>query len=169
MPGMQSIPCRILTGKYPANHGITRYVEGHRVRLTAKKAGTTAISPSMKKFAGIEITLAEAMRDAGYKTFFAGVALGKQGFLADHGFEINMADVGGPRGGFFSPYNNLILRTDQKENPLPSGWVRNCKLYPITKDSEQPFLAYLPFPHAPFRPRNPSTRNIGQSKKDGIR
>ena len=67
-----------------------------------------------------EITLAEAMRDAGYKTFFAGKwHLGSKGsWPTDHGFDINKGgfDAGGPRGGFFAPYQNPNLKSAKGES-----------------------------------------------------
>ena len=98
------------------------------------------------------------MRDAGYKTFFAGKwHLGSKGsWPTDHGFEINKGgwDVGGPRGGFFSPYNNPNLKNG------PNGESLTIRLGQETanfiqsqKDSEQPFLAYLSYytVHAPIQ------------------
>ena len=71
---MQSIPASILTGKYPTNHGITQYIGGPSGEAHRKKDDHRQPSPPEyeRNLRASEITLAEAMRDAGYKTFFAG-------------------------------------------------------------------------------------------------
>ena len=97
----------ILTGKYPTNHGITQYIGGPSGEAHRKKGRFDSHLPPEyeRNLRASEITLAEAMRDAGYKTFFAGKwHLGSKGsWPTDHGFDINKGgwDVGGPRGGFF--------------------------------------------------------------------
>ena len=164
----------ILTGKYPTNHGITQYIGGPSGEAHRKKGRHDSHLPPQyeRNLRASEITLAEAMRDAGYKTFFAGKwHLGSRGsWPTDHGFEINKGgwDVGGPRGGFSPPITTPILRTDQMENPLPSGWVRKPQtLSNHKRTANSPFLPTFPFTLCmpPFRPRNPSTRNIGQKQK----
>ena len=103
-----------------------------------------------------EVTLAEAMKNAGYKTFFAGKwHLGSEGsWPTDHGFDINKGgwDVGGPRGGFFSPYINPNLESG------PDGESLTLRLGQETADfieahKDKSFLAYLSFytVHAPIQ------------------
>ncbi|MEL0098718.1 MAG: sulfatase, partial [Opitutae bacterium] len=105
-----------------------------------------------------ETTLAEAMRDAGYKTFFAGKwHLGSKGsWPTDHGFEINKGgwDVGTPKGGFFSPYINPNLIDGPKGESLTIRLGQEtAKFIESQKDSDQPFLAYLSYytVHAPIQ------------------
>jgi arylsulfatase A-like enzyme len=99
----------ILTGKYPTNHGITTWIGDAAGEAWNKRGRNDSHLPPEyeRNLRASEITLAEAMRDAGYKTFFAGKwHLGSEGsWPTDHGFDINKGgwDVGGPRGGFFSP------------------------------------------------------------------
>jgi arylsulfatase A-like enzyme len=150
----------ILTGKYPTNHGITQYIGGPSgVAHRNKGRHDSHLPPEYERnLRASEITLAEAMRDAGYKTFFAGKwHLGSKGsWPTDHGFEINKGgfDAGGPRGGFFSPYNNPNLENG------PNGESLTIRLGQETadfiesqKDSNQPFLAYLSYytVHAPIQ------------------
>lgn len=60
-----------------------------------------------------DITIAEALQDHGYTTFFAGKwHLGDEGaYPEDHGFPINKGgrDKGSPMGGYFSPFENPKL------------------------------------------------------------
>ena len=83
----------ILTGKYPSNHGITTWIgdrAGDAWRGTNRS--DSHLPPEYERnLRASEITLAEAMKKAGYKTFFAGKwHLGSKGsWPMDHGFEIN--------------------------------------------------------------------------------
>ena len=95
----------ILTGKYPTKHGITTWI-GDRAGEAwrgAKRYDSHLPPEYDRNLRAEEITLAEALHDAGYKTFFAGKwHLGSKGsWPTDHGFEINRGgwDVGSPRGG----------------------------------------------------------------------
>ena len=150
----------ILTGKYPTNHGITQYIggpsgEAHR----SKGRHDSHLPPEYERnLRASEITLAEAMRDAGYKTFFAGKwHLGSKGsWPTDHGFDINKGgfDAGGPRGGFFAPYQNPNLKSGPKGESLTIRLGQEtADFIESQKDSKQPFLAYLSFytVHAPIQ------------------
>ena len=98
------------------------------------------------------------MRDAGYKTFFAGKwhLGGKGSWPTDHGFDINKGgfDAGGPRGGFFSPYNNPNLENGPKGESLTIRLGQEtANFVESQKNSNQPFLAYLSYytVHAPIQ------------------
>jgi arylsulfatase A-like enzyme len=82
----------ILTGKYPARTRTTDYFCGRRwgKLLPAEYACRLALE---------EVTLAEALKEAGYATFFAGKwHLGEAGFHPeDQGFDVNRG--GHERGG----------------------------------------------------------------------
>ncbi len=60
-----------------------------------------------------EITLAEALKQNGYTTFFAGKwHLGDQGFFPENqGFDVNVGghDKGSPPGGYYTPYKTPKL------------------------------------------------------------
>jgi arylsulfatase A-like enzyme len=148
----------ILTGKYPTNHGITTWIGDSAGEAWNKRGRNDSHLPPEyeRNLRASEITLAEAMRDAGYKTFFAGKwHLGSEGsWPTDHGFNTNKGgwDVGGPRGGFFSPYINPNLESG------PDGESLTLRLGQETADfieahKDQPFLAYLSFytVHAPIQ------------------
>lgn len=140
----------ILTGKYPTNHGITTWIgdrSGEAWRNTRRH--DSHLPPEYEhNLRASEITLAEVLRDAGYKTFFAGKwHLGSKGsWPTDHGFEINKGgwDVGSPRGGYFSPWQNPNLK------PGPAGESLPVRLGQETADfikahNDEPFFAYLSF------------------------
>ena len=148
----------ILTGKYPTNHGITEYIGGP-VGAHHRKRGRydSHLPPDYEgNLKASEITLAEAMQDAGYHTFFAGKwHLGGRGsWPTDHGFQINRGgwDVGGPRGGFFSPYQNPNLESGPKGESLTLRLGQETAHF-IEKYRDKPFLAYLSYytVHAPIQ------------------
>jgi arylsulfatase A-like enzyme len=150
----------ILTGKYPTNHGITQYIGGPSGKAhRAKGRHDSHLPPEYERnLRASEITLAEAMRDAGYKTFFAGKwHLGSKGsWPTDHGFEINKGgfDAGGPRGGFFSPYKNPNLEDGKPGESLTIRLGQEtADFIDSQKGSKQPFLAYLSYytVHAPIQ------------------
>ncbi len=96
-----------------------------------------------------EVTIAEALKEAGYSTFFAGKwHMGEDSIYWPEyqGFEINKGgwSVGSPTGGYFSPY----------ENPrLESGPEGECLTDRLTDESirfmeeayGEPFFLYLSF------------------------
>ena len=149
----------ILTGKYPARLGITTWI-GDRSGQEWRKTGRfdSHLPPDYKhQLDAAEITLAEAFRSAGYRTFFAGKwHLGDRGsWPEDHGFEVNRGGwrVGGPgRGGFFSPYANPNLDDGPAGESLPLRLGQETARF-IERHRDVPFLAYLSFysVHAPIQ------------------
>ena len=110
-----------------------------------------------------EITLAEVMKDAGYKTFFAGKwHLGSEGsWPTDHGFEINRGGwgVGSPRGGFFSPWQNPNLESGPAGESRPFGSGRR----PPT--SSKPTRTGPSSPTFPLHGARTDSRPLGLWKK----
>jgi len=151
----------ILSGKFPARHGITDWI-GAATGEEWRKAGrfNQLLPPENGNHLPHEyITLPEAMKDAGYKTFFAGKwHLGGEGsWPTDHGFDINKGgwDVGSPKGGFFAPWENPNLESgpngENLEMRLAKETVKFFQEY-NPKTTGVPFLAYLAFyaVHAPL-------------------
>ncbi len=140
----------VLTGKYPVNHGITTWIGDPAGEAWGKRGRHDSHLPPEyeRNLRASEITLAEAMKDAGYKTFFAGKwHLGSEGsWPTDHGFEINKGgwDVGGPRNGYFSPWKNPNLESGPAGESLTLRLGQETANF-IEKNKHQPFLAYLSF------------------------
>ena len=107
----------ILTGKYPTKHGITTFIGDRAGEGWGKTNRQDSHYPAEydRNLRATELTLAEVLKGAGYKTFFAGKwHLGTKGsWPTDHGFDINKGgwDVGSPNGGFFAPWNNPNLKS----------------------------------------------------------
>ncbi len=140
----------IMTGKYPTNHGITTWIgdrAGEAWRGTRRN--DTHLPPEYDRaLRASEITLAEALREQGYKTFYAGKwhIGGKGSWPEDHGFDINKGgwDVGSPRGGFFSPWNNPTLESGPPGESLPIRLGNETAKF-IEAHKDKPFLAFLSF------------------------
>lgn len=133
----------ILTGKYPARTGTTNYFSGRR-------NGKFDAADFENRMAPEEFTLAEAFRENGYRTFFAGKwHLGGAGASpTDQGFEINRGggENGHPRS-YFSPYKNI-----ENLEPGPEGEYLTARLaeesvafLKETSKGPDPFLLYLSF------------------------
>ncbi|HEX8198873.1 MAG TPA: sulfatase, partial [Isosphaeraceae bacterium] len=90
----------ILTGRYPARVGITDYIPGAR-------HGKLNPAPYLHELPLAELTIAEALKEAGYATAFVGKwHLGGAPFYPEHqGFDRNVAgcEKGSPPS-YFSPY-----------------------------------------------------------------
>ena len=140
----------ILTGKYPVNHGITTWIGDASGEAWSRRGRHDSHLPPEyeRNLRASEITLAEAMKNAGYTTFFAGKwHLGSEGsWPTDHGFDLNKGgwDVGSPRGGFFSPWQNPNLESGPAGESLTQRLGQETADF-IEANKNQPFLAYLSF------------------------
>ena len=107
-------------------------------------------APYLTKLAAGHTTLAEALKQRGYATFFAGKwHLGGEGsWPTDHGFDINMGGLesGGPYSGkkYFSPYGNPNLADGPEGEHLPDRLATETAKF-IADHKDQPFFAYLSF------------------------
>ncbi len=145
----------IMTGKYTTRHGITDYIGAAEGAAWNRN---TRLLPAHynHNLAHEETTLAEALREGGYRTFFAGKwHLGSQGsWPTDHGFELNAGgwDAGSPKGGYFSPYENPNLSDGPDGQSLPIRLGQETAQF-IEEHKDQPFLAYLSFysVHSPIQ------------------
>lgn len=144
----------ILTGKFPARHSITDWIgaaSGEDWRKTGRynKLLPAAYEHTLsKKY----ITLPEAMKEAGYRTFFAGKwHLGEKGsWPEDHGFDINKGgwDAGSPKGGYFSPYENPNLKNGPDGENLSMRLANETVKFMKANNPKvtgQPVFAYLAF------------------------
>jgi len=139
----------ILAGKYPARTGVTDYI-GASQPGDWKRNTKLVPAPYADRLALDEVTLAEAFKEAGYATFFAGKwHLGPEGFWPENqGFDVNKGgiDRGGPYGGkkYFSPYGNPRLEDGLDGEHLPLRLGRETADF-IEAHKDGPLLAYLSF------------------------
>ena len=166
----------ILTGKFPARHGITNWIgekSGEDWRSMGRHSKLLP-APYVHSLPADYITLPEALKKAGYKTFFAGKwHLGSKGsWPEDHGFDINIGgwDAGSPKGGYFSPYENPNL-TDGPNGENLEMRLANETVKFIKANKDQPFFAYLSFyaVHGPIQTTETKwSKYRGKTEKAGI-
>jgi arylsulfatase A-like enzyme len=134
----------IMTGKYPSRIDATNFFGGNR---------PARFKPAqMNHRMGLEeITLAEALKTAGYATFFAGkwhLGPTEEFWPENQGFDVNKGGWkhGGPWNGgqYYSPYGNPRLEDGPKGEHLPTR-LANETIKFIEMNKEGPFLAYLSF------------------------
>lgn len=145
----------IMLGTSTARHGITDWIGAQiGARIAEDKLGRIMPPDYVRALPAHETTMAEAFRDAGYKTFFAGKwHLGPEGsWPEDHGFDTNVGgwDVGSPGRGFFAPWRNPNLQAHHDGESLTLRLGRETAAF-IQSDKDKPFFAMLSFyaVHAP--------------------
>jgi arylsulfatase A-like enzyme len=140
----------IMTGKFTARHGVTDWIGAATGTDWRKKNRQDKLLPAeyIHNLPKEDITLAEAMKANGYKTFFAGKwHLGSDGsYPEDHGFDINKGGwrSGSPKGGYFSPYKNPKLENTYNGENL-SMRLANETVDFIKQNKDKPFFAFLSF------------------------
>lgn len=148
----------ILTGQFSARHGVTDWIgaksglawsHSHPNDKLLPPEYNQALSPS-------HITLAEAMNEGGYKTFFAGKwHLGKAGnYPQDNGFDINIGgwEKGSPKGGYYAPWQNPNLPSGPNGQNLTMRLADETIDF-INQNKAEPFFAMLSFyaVHSPIQ------------------
>lgn len=131
----------IMTGRYPSRIDATNFFSGRR-------GGRFASAPLNDVMGLEEVTLAEALKSAGYKTAFLGKwHLGPtEEYWPEHqGFDINIGGHhrGSPPGGYFAPYKNPRLEGPKGEHL--TARLTNEALNILDDFSKDPFLLYLSF------------------------
>jgi arylsulfatase A-like enzyme len=150
----------IMTGKYPARVGITDYIPG------LSKEDTKLLTPEdMHQLPYAEVTIAEALKEAGYQTFIAGKwHLGdedefgpdKQGFDVVH----TKSTLGYRRGYYKDP-------KDPESEYLTDRLTDECIAYlkEVGAQAEpRPFFLYLSS-HNPHTPVQPHPRHIEKFRR----
>lgn len=151
----------ILLGRAPARHGITDWI-GAKTGAEFANQRHTKLLPSdyASQLPAADTTLAEAFREAGYATFFAGKwHLGSKGsWPEDHGFDINQGgwEAGSPMGGYFAPWKNPNLPSGPDGEQLDARLADETVRF-IERNHGKPFLAYLSFyaVHGPIQTTQP--------------
>ena len=152
----------IMSGKFPARHGITDWIGAPTGEEWRKQNRFNKLLPPdyVYQLDSNYVVLPEAMKEAGYTTFFAGKwhLGGKGSWPEDHGFDINRGgwDAGWPRGGYFSPFENPNLEDGPDGENLSMRLARETVQFIKDHQSGQtgkPFFAYLAFyaVHSPIQ------------------
>lgn len=155
----------IMTGKYPTRVGATNWFSGDR---EARFRG----APLNDRMPLEEVTIAEAMREGGYRTAFLGKwHLGPtEEFWPEHqGFEVNVGGfrAGSPPGGYFSPYDNPRMESGPEGEYLTDRLADEAAAI-IERFREEPFLVYLSF-HSVHTPLQAPEDRIGPYREEAAR
>ena len=138
----------IISGKYPARLNLTDYIPGNQ-HWGPHKDQKLASHPFKLQLDLEEYTIAEALKDAGYFTMFAGkwhAGEEEKYYPQYQGFDINIGGnkTGYPAGGYFSPYKNPQL-TDGYEGEYLTDRLTDEVIGFIKQNKSEPFFAYLSF------------------------
>jgi arylsulfatase A-like enzyme len=148
----------IMTGQFTTSHGITDWIGAASGEEWRKQNRHDKLLPAdyVHNLPHENTTIAEALKEEGYKTFFAGKwHLGSEGsYPEDHGFDINKGgwDLGYPKGGFFSPWDNPKLPNKFNGENLSMRLAdETVKFIEDNKDTN--FFAFLSFyaVHSPIQ------------------
>jgi arylsulfatase A-like enzyme len=144
----------IMLGTFPARHGITDWI-GAKTGEDWRKAGrfNQLLPPEyVHKLPSDAVTLPEALKEGGYKTFFAGKwHLGDStSWPKSHGFDTNIGgwDAGSPSGGYFSPYTNPNLENKKDGENLSMRLAAETVEFMEENNPKitgAPFFAFLSF------------------------
>ena len=144
----------IMTGRHPVRVDITDWIPGQSNRPT-----NPLLHPDDRGHLPLkEVTIAEALKEHGYQTFFAGKwHLGEKGhWPTDQGFDINIGGHhrGSPPGGYYSPWTNPALKAKRKGEYLTERLTEESVKFLEERDPAKPFLLYLSYYniHTPIQP-----------------
>ena len=134
----------IMTGRHPVRVDITDWIPGqrpgNRPLLSVQDRGNLALK---------EVTIAEALKRHGYRTFFAGKwHLGSKGhWPTDQGFDINIGgfERGSPPGGYYAPWKNPNLEARRQGEYLTERLTEESITFLKSRDAGKPFLLYLSY------------------------
>ena len=137
----------IMTGKNPCRKeiNITDWIKGER-RKHEKLLG-----PEMNYNLPLkEVTIAETLQKAGYATWFIGkwhLGETKKYWPKAQGFDVNVGGYsnGSPRGGYYSPYKNPMLKDGPKGEYLTDRLTSDAISLIDKREKKQPFFLFLSF------------------------
>ncbi|HEX5472517.1 MAG TPA: sulfatase [Lacipirellulaceae bacterium] len=133
----------LMTGKYPARLHLTDWIPG------LMPENPKLIVPDWTKYLPLtEVTIANAMHNAGYATASIGKwHLGTEPYYPDkHGFDINIAGTDAPNTKhYFSPYHIATL-TDGPNGEYVTDRLTSEAIHFIDSNAKagKPFFLYLP-------------------------
>ena len=135
----------IMTGRHPVRVDITDWIPGQSNRKT-----NPLLHPDdLSHLPLAEVTIAEALKEHGYQTFFAGKwHLGNKGqWPTDQGFDINIGGHhrGSPPGGYYSPWSNPALKAKHPGEYLTERLTDESVKFLEERDKTSPFLLYLSY------------------------
>ena len=135
----------IMTGRHPVRVDITDWIPGQ-----ANRPANPLLHPEDRSHLPLEeTTIAEALKEHGYQTFFAGKwHLGDKGqWPTEQGFDINIGGHhrGSPPGGYYGPWSNPTLKAKRKDEYLTERLTEESVKFLEERDQAKPFLLYLSY------------------------
>ncbi|MBQ4914187.1 sulfatase [Maribacter sp. MMG018] len=139
----------IMLGQSTARHGITDWIGASTGKKWGDERNTKVLPPEYERALKEEdITIAEALKAEGYKTFFAGKwHLGDEPYSPENnGFDINKGgwEVGSPKGGYYAPWDNPKLDYKHEGESLTKRLGQETADF-ISNNKDRPFFAFLSF------------------------
>jgi len=156
----------IMTGKHPNRVDITDWIPGND-----PKDRLLSGPQDRHELALEELTVAEKLKEKGYKTCFIGKwHLGDEGFYPeDQGFDINIGGhhKGSPPGGYYSPYNNPKLTDGPEGEYLPDRLTDESMKF-IEQNRDSPFFLCLAFytVHTPIEAAKKHVEKYSLKRRD---
>lgn len=153
----------ILSGKYPANVGVTDWIGAHT-------RGKLIDAPYIDHLPASEVSLAKALGEGGYRTWHVGKwHLGGRPFHPDdHGFEVNIGGChwGCPKKGYFSPWGIETL-PDGPEGEYLTDRLTDEAIELIEKNGDEPFFLNLWYytVHTPIQAKDEKIRYFQDKAK----
>ncbi len=131
----------LMTGKYPARLHVTDWIAGHKQPKAKLKVPDWTMH-----LAHEEVTIAEALKGAGYATASIGKwHLGPPAYFPEkQGFDLNRggSDKGQPPS-YFSPYKIPTLEEGEKGEYLTDRLTTEALAF-LDSNKDRPFLLYFP-------------------------
>lgn len=166
----------ILTGKFTARHGVTDWIGASSGAAWSQNHPNDKLRPPEynRNLPDKDISLAEAMKQGGYKTFFAGKwhVGGAGSYPENNGFDVNKGgwEKGSPKGGYYSPWQNPNLPSGPNGQNLTMRLADETIAF-ISENKTEPFFAMLSFyaVHSPIQTSKEKwTKYQAKAQQSGI-
>jgi arylsulfatase A-like enzyme len=166
----------ILTGKYPVNTGITDWIPGRQATNSGSAADKLIALPFNLNLGLDEITIAEMLKNNGYKTMISGKwHLGEDSLYWPEyqGFDVNKGGFskGSPTkdkryNGYFSPYGNPRL-SDGPEGEYLTDRLTDEAIRFVDQNRKDPFFLYLSY-YAVHNPMQAKEEHVNKFKAKAV-
>ncbi len=160
----------VMTGKYPANVGITDWIDWGGNTHPAR--GRLIDVPYIDHLPLEEKSLASALKEGGYATWYLGKwHLGEEDYYPDkHGFDVNIGgcEWGLPCNGYFSPWKNPAMEDVEEEGKYLPDHLTDKAIELIEDNDGQPFFLDLSFycVHQPIQAKDEYTEKYQKKRRD---
>lgn len=170
----------LLTGRYPVKSGITDWIPGRQATNSGSPADRLVARPFTLNLSLEEVTIAEILKQNGYKTMISGKwHLGEDSLYwpENQGFEVNRGGFskGSPskdkvNNGYFTPYGNPRLKDGPAGEYLTDRLTDEAMKF-IEVNSQDPFFIYLSYyaVHNPMQAKEAHIRKFeDKARKFGL-